>query len=119
MGVWRFSALETGRVGGATTMMARIGVGLRSETLIDVVALPYHALMMEGDEFQKVLQHGVPSINLTPKNFADGIIPHGADDPRYSFTFRHHVEPTTKRKSAAGHKRGRDSPLSAAPDESA
>ena len=95
------------------------GVGLRSETLIDVVALPYHALVMEGDEFQKVLQHGVPSINLTPKNFADGIVPPGADDPRYSFTFRHHVEPTTKRKSAAGHKRGRDSPLSAAPDESA
>ena len=101
------------RVFRISRMVPKPGGGLRSETLKDVVALPYHALAMEGQMFQRVLQHGVPQINLRASDFEDGIVPPGADGPRYSFTFRHHVEPAAKRK------RGRDSPPAAASGGSA
>lgn len=86
------------RVFRVSRMVAGLDGKMKSETVKDVIARPYHALVMKGDEFQKLLQHGVPQINIKKYHFEDKIIPSDADGIRYSFTFRHHKEPETKKR---------------------
>ena len=83
-------------VGGSRVFRLSRAGGGRSETLADVVSLPYRALVMEGAGFQRQLKHGVPKKLLRAGDFADGLVPAGADGPRWSFTFRRHVEPTRR-----------------------
>jgi len=64
-------------------------VGGRSETLADVVSQPYRALVMEGAGFQRQLKHGVPKLKACE------------DGPRWSFTFRRHVEPKKRGEKRA------------------